>query len=309
MLVALGAQAAFPERPIHIVVPYAAGGSTDIAARLIGADLSARLHVPVIIDNKPGAGGDLGAGLVAREAPDGYTLLFTGAALASAASMKNVPYNPRTDFIPITKALTSYFSILVNPNSPFKTMADVIAYIRANPGKLDIACSGALTAAQFSLESLKTAGHLDFQIVEFNGNAPANLAVASGTVQVGQDAAFSGQGLVDGGKVLMVAVSGPTRLPKFPNVPTIAESGVPGYSSDFSLGFYAPGKTPPDVVAKLNDELAQVLKNPSFAPKFAPLGMIPIGNTSNEFRAEFNAEIEKDAAILASLRASGALKD
>lgn len=294
VLAATGAMA-YPDRAVHIVVPYAAGGSTDIIARIIAADLAGRLHAAVVIDNKPGAGGNLGAGLVAREPADGYTILFTGAALASSASMKNIPFDPRTAFVPITEGVSSNFSILADPNSAFKTMADVVAYAKAHPGKLDVACSGALTSAHFALEHLKEVGKIDFQIVQFNGNAPANLAVASGTVPVGIDAAFSAKGLVDGGKLRMLAVTSEHRLAFLPDVPTVTEAGVPGYISGFWLGFFARANTPKPVVEQLQAEIADALHNPGVVARLADQGVGPVGNSSQDFARGFSPRSTRTA--------------
>jgi tripartite-type tricarboxylate transporter receptor subunit TctC len=174
------AHAAFPDRPIHMVVPYPAAGSTDIAARIVGEYMAKQLDTPVIIDNRPGASGMLGSGLVARARPDGYTILFAGNGIASAPSLKDVSFDLRKDLIPISKVVSSQFSILVNPKLGINTLQEFLVYARANQKKVLMACSGAMTAAHFALEGFRRKAGLDFVTVQYAGNAPAQVGMLAG---------------------------------------------------------------------------------------------------------------------------------
>ncbi|MEI6384254.1 MAG: tripartite tricarboxylate transporter substrate binding protein [Betaproteobacteria bacterium] len=298
----------FPSKPIQLIVPYAAGGSTDIAARVISEGMAKRLGTAVFINNKPGASGFLGAGLVARAAPDGYTLLFAGNGIASAPSLKEVTFDLRKDFIPVSKVVSSQFSILVNTSFPAKTLKELIDYGKKNPGKLNVACSGSMTAAHFALEGFRQRAGLDFVTVQFSGNAPAALSVISGQTPVGIDAAFSAKASVQSGRLRALAVTGSKRSPLMPDIPTASEAGVPGYEAGFSLVMLAPAKTPADVIAKIYDAITASLKDPIVLEKLMAQGLEPIGSSPSEYAIELESEIKQNQEIIISLRKSGAIE-
>jgi tripartite-type tricarboxylate transporter receptor subunit TctC len=299
------ASAAYPERPIRIVVPYAPGGSTDIAARLIAEGMGKSLGVNVFVFNQPGASGNIGASTVARSAGDGYNLLFAGNGIASAPSMKDVNYDLKKDLQPISRIVSSQFTILVNPNLKVNTLQEFLAYVRANPGKLNMACSGLMTAAHFSLEAFRQAAALDFVTIQFNGNAPAAMAMMSGDPLGGIDAASSARSVVLSGKLKALAVTGKQRTPLLPGVPTVAESGVPGFEAGFSLVMMAPSATPKPIIDRVYQAISAALKDPVTAQKLADAGYEAVGNTPAEYGVELDAEIKQNAQIIASLRKAG----
>lgn len=302
------AQADFPDRAIHVVVPYPAGGSTDIAARIVGESLSRQLGQPVIIENRPGASGFLGAGLVARAKPDGYTVLFAGNGISSGPSLKEVTFDIRKDLVPISKVVASQFSILVNPKLGVNTLPELIAYAKANPGKLNMACSGAMTAAHFALEGFRQAAGLDFVTVQFAGNAPAAGAMLAGEPPAGIDAAFSAKGSVTSGRLKALAVTGSKRSPLLPDVPTASEAGVPGYEGGFSLVMLAPGGTPKPIVDKIYQAIVASLKDKAVMTQLEGQGMEAVGNSPAEYAAQLEAEVRQSAKIIDSLKAQGVVK-
>ena len=303
------ASAAYPEKPVRIVVPYAPGGSTDIAARLIAEGMAKNLGVAVFVQNQPGASGNIGAATVARSAADGYSLLFAGNGIASAPSMKEVTYDLKKDLMPISRVVSSQFSILVNPAVlKVNTLQEFLAYARANPGKLNMACSGLLTAAHFSLEAFRQAAGLDFQTIQFNGNAPAALAMMSGDPPAGIDAAFSAKSAVASGKLKALAVTGSKRSPSLPGVPTAAEAGMPGFEAGFSLVMMAPANTPRAVIDRVYQAITAALKDQTTASKLAEQGYDLIGNTPAEYAAELDNDIKTSAAVIANLRKAGIIQ-
>ena len=300
--------AGFPDRAIHIVVPYSAGGSTDIAARIVAESLTKQIGAAVIIENRPGASGFIGAGLVARAKPDGYTLLFAGNGIATAPSMKEVTFDIRKDLTPISRIVASQFSILVNPKLPVNTLQELLAYAKANPGKLNFACSGAMTAAHFALEGFRQAAGLDFVTIQFAGNAPAVAAMLAGEPLAGIDAAFSAKGAVSSGMLRALAVTGAKRSPLLPDVPTASEAGVPGYVGGFSLVMLAPGGTPKTVVDKIYQAIVASLKDQAVMSQLEGQGMEPVGNSPEEYGVQLETEIQQSAKIIDSLKDSGVVK-
>ena len=302
------AAAQYPERPIRIVVPYAAGGSTDIAARLVAEGLGRSLNTPVIIQNQPGASGNIGAAAVARSAADGYTLLLVGSGIASAPSMKEVSYDLRKDLAPVSRVVSSQFSILVNPSMNINTLQEFLAYARANPSTLSMACPGMLTAAHFALESFRQAAKIEFQTIQFNGNAPAAVAMMSSQPPGGIDAAFSAKGAVTTGRLRALAVTGSKRSSSLPGVPTVAEAGIPGFEAGFSLVMFAPSATPRPIINRIHQALVATLKDPSVAQKLEAQGFDLIGNSPAEFASELENDIKANDAFISNLRKTGVIQ-
>lgn len=302
------ASAEYPERPIRLVVPYAPGGSTDIAARLVAEGLSKTLNTTVFVQNQPGASGNIGAAIVARALPDGYTLLFTGSGIASAPSMKKVTFDLRKDLTPVSRVVSSQFSILVNPSMNINTLQEFLVYARANPASVNMACSGMLTAAHFALESFRQAAKLEFQTIQFNGNAPAALAMMTGQPPSGIDAAFSAKGAVTAGKLRALAVTGSKRSPSMPDVPTVSEAGIPGFEAGFSLVMLAPGATPKSIVNRVHQALMATLKEPAVIQKLEAQGFDLIGNSPIEFARDLETDIKLNEAFIANLRKTGEIE-
>lgn len=308
-VVGMAAHAAFPDKPIRLIVPYAAGGSTDAAARIIAEGLSQQFGVPVVIHNRPGASGFIGASAVARSEPDGYTLLLVGSGIASAPSLKNVPFDLKKDLIPISKVVSSQFSILVNPSKlPFNSLRELLDHVRANPGKVDFACPGAMTAAHFALEGFRQAGELNFMAIQYSGNAPAAAAMMTGEPAAGIDAAFSGKTAIASGRLRALAVTGSRRSPLMPDVPTAAEAGLPGYTAGFSLVMMGPSGMSRDVVMRIYQGLAAVLKGGDMIKRLEGQGYEVIGNSPEEFATELDAEIRNSAKIIDAFRANGMIE-
>ena len=290
------------------MVPYAAGGSTDIAARLVAEGLGKTLNTPIIVQNQPGASGNIGAASVARSAPDGYTLLLVGSGIASAPSMKEVTYDLRRDLAPISRVVSSQFSILVNPSLNISTLKEFLAYARANSATLSMACPGMLTAAHFALESFRQAAKIEFQTIQFNGNAPAALAMMSGQPPAGIDAAFSAKGAVASGRLRALAVTGSKRSSSLPGVPTVAEAGIPGFEAGFSLVLFAPSATPRPIINRIHQALLTTLRDPSVAQKLEAQGFDLIGNSPAEFTAELENDIKANEDFISNLRKSGVIQ-
>lgn len=307
-LLALPALAQYPERAIRIVVPYAAGGSTDIAARLVAEGLGKTLNTPIIVQNQPGASGNIGAAAVARSAPDGYTLLLVGSGIASAPSMKEVTYDLRRDLAPISRVVSSQFSILVNPSLNISTLKEFLAYARANSATLSMACPGMLTAAHFALESFRQAAKIEFQTIQFNGNAPAAVAMMSGQPPAGIDAAFSAKGAVASGRLRALAVTGSKRSSSLPGVPTVSEAGIPGFEAGFSLVLFAPSATPRPIINRIHQALLTTLRDPGVAQKLEAQGFDLIGNSPAEFTAELENDIKANEDFISNLRKSGVIQ-
>jgi tripartite-type tricarboxylate transporter receptor subunit TctC len=310
LTVACGAAvAAWPERPVRLIVPYAPGGSTDAAARIVADTMTKQLGQSVLVENRPGASGFIGAAQVARAAPDGHTLLFTGSGIASAPSLKDVPFELRKDFTPISRVVSSQFSILVNPAKlPFKTLKELLDYVKANPGKLDFACSGAMTAAHFALEGFRQAGGLEFTTVQYNGNAPADLAMMSGQPAAGIDAAFSAKAAIESGRLRALAVTGSKRSSTLPDVPTAAEAGLPGYEAGFSLVLFGPAGIPKPVVDQIYHALEAALKEPATVAKLEAQGYEIVGSKPEVFAVDLKREIDSSAKIVSAFRSTGQVK-
>jgi tripartite-type tricarboxylate transporter receptor subunit TctC len=309
VLLAGSAFAEYPDHTIHMIVPYPAGGSTDVAARIVSENMSKQLGVPIIIENRPGASGFIGAGAVARSEPDGYRLLFAGSGISSGPSLKEVTFDLRKDLTPISKVVSSQFSILVNPKKfNLKTLQEFLDYARANPGKVSMACSGAMTAAHFALEAFRQKAGLDFVTIQYSGNAPAQTAMMVGEPPAGIDAAFSAKEAVNAGLLRALAVTGSKRSPQMPDVPTAAEAGVPGYEGGFSLVMLAPGGTPKPIIDRIYKAVSSAMNDKALVERLQATGYEPVGNTPEEYAAQLEIEIQQSAKIIESLRAAGVVQ-
>ena len=286
------AAAEYPDKPIRIMAPYAPGGNIDVTARIIADKLKDVLGVTVLVENKAGASGMIGSDIVARSAPDGYTLLVSANSLVAVPAIYgNAPYEWRTAFTPITHLQRVPAVLIVTPNLPIKTMADFIALGR--DGKFPVADSGVGTTNHLAIELIGEATGTKYTLVHYKGSGAATLDVIAGqvTAQVDQlNAAFSH---IKAGKLRAIAVSSDKRVPQLPDVPTMKESGVKGLENfTFSTftGLFGPAKMPPDVVAKLNQAMVTVLKDPAVVQRFADLTAEAYPSTPQEAAAMFDAE-------------------
>ena len=308
-LTTLSAQAqAFPNKPIRLVCPFPPGGAVDIASRAIAQELSKNLGQPVTVDNKPGAGGNIGGAEVARATPDGYTIFMTtsGIQAINPALYAKMPFDPNKDLTPIT-ALVSLNNVLVlHPSVKANSVAEVIALAKAQPGAINYASSGSGTSIHMSGEMFKSLTNVNMTHIPYKGSAPAINDLLGGQVMMMFDNIPSAIPHIKSGKLRALATTGAKRDPLLPDLPTLAEAGVAGYESGVWFGLAVPANTPRDVVMKLNAEANKGIKSPEFVKRMTDLGYIIMG-TSPETMAEMNkAEVQRWGPIV---KASGAKAD
>jgi tripartite-type tricarboxylate transporter receptor subunit TctC len=315
MAIALGtlatgaAQAdSYPSHPIRIIVPFAAGGTSDLVTRIVGQALGTELKVAVIIDNRPGAGGNIGSDLVAHAAPDGYTLLMGTVAThgINATLYKKMPFDPVNDFAPISLVASTPSVLEVNPSLPVKSVQDLIAYAKENPGKLYFGSAGNGSSHHLAGELFDTMASVKMTHVPYRGTAAAVTDTIAGQVQVIFDTLPSAMPFVKSGQLRALAVTSAQRDPSLPNLPTLAESGLPGYEVGSWYGLLAPAGTPPAAVDKISKLVAQIVRRPDIRQKLIEQGATPVGDTPAEFATHIASELKKWAPIV---KASGAQVD
>src|SRR5262245_14975441 len=285
----------YPNKTLRIVVPFAPGGSTDIFARLVGERLSQSLGQSVIIENRAGASGNIGADAVAKSAPDGYTLLMatTGVMAINNALFKNMPYEAAKDFEPVI-FIASITNVLSVPNDlPAKSVTELVALAKKEPGKLSFASSGAGSSTHLSAELFKSMAKIDVEHVPFKGSGQALIDVVAGRVSMIYDNMPSALPHIKSGKLRALGVTGSKRSGALPEVPTIAEAGVPGYESLSWSGFAVPAGTPRDIVQRLNRETDAILATAEIRQKLAEQGADAVGGAPAVFNAHIRAEREK----------------
>jgi tripartite-type tricarboxylate transporter receptor subunit TctC len=300
-LTPLAAQAqAFPTKAITIIVPFSAGGTTDILARVLGQFISKDLGQPVIIDNRAGAGGNIGTQLVARAAPDGYTILMgtVGTHAINQSLYPKLAFDPIKDFAPLTRVALVPNLLVANPAQPFKTVKELTAYAKANPGKVTFGSSGSGTSIHLSGELFKQMAGVDIQHVAYKGSAPAVNDLLGNHIAIMFDNMPSAISHVKAGKLRPLAVTTAQRSPALPDVPTIAEAGVPGYEATSWFGLLAPAKTPAPVVTRLNASILKALADPDVKKKLLEQGAEPAGETPAQFAAFIASETVKWGKIV-----------
>jgi tripartite-type tricarboxylate transporter receptor subunit TctC len=292
LLASAGAHAAYPERVITLIVPFAAGGPTDIIARIVSLAFQKSLGQSVIVDNRGGGGGNPGMAIAARAAPDGYTLLLTSTAIAvNPALYSNLPYDPFKDFSPICELVNAPNVLFVRADSDIKSVADLIARAKAAPGALNYSSPGAGTKSHLTAEQLKLRAGIDMVHIPYRGGGPATMAVLEGTVHVGSVALAPVEPLIKEGKFRALAVTGAERWFSLPEVPTMIESGFPGFVSDTFNALFAPAGTPPGIIALLARESQAALKTPEAREQAHRAGYQIVGGTPEELAARLKAEI------------------
>jgi tripartite-type tricarboxylate transporter receptor subunit TctC len=298
----------YPTRPITIIVPFPAGGTTDILSRVVGQGLAKELGQPVVIDNRGGAGGNIGGALAAKAPADGYTLFMgtVGTHAINAALYKKMPFDHVKDFQPLTRVAMVPNLLVAHPSQPFKTVKELIAYAKANPGKLNFASSGNGSSIHLSGELFKSMTGIDMVHVPYKGSAPAVADLLGGQTAIMFDNMPSAIQHVRAGKLRPIAVTTAKRSPELPDVPTIAEAGVPGYDATSWFGLFVTAGTPAPVVSKLHGSLMKVLADPEVKKQIAGQGAESVAEKPEQF-AEF---IAKETAKWAKVvKASGASID
>jgi tripartite-type tricarboxylate transporter receptor subunit TctC len=290
----------YPTKPIHLVVPFAAGGATDVLARLVGERLTASLGQQVVVDNRPGAGGNIGSDLVARAEPDGYTILMgaVGTHAINPSLYPKMPYDPVKDFAPVTLVASVPNVLVVNPEVPAKSVQELIDLAKAKPGELNFASSGNGTSIHLSGELFKAMTGTDIVHVPYKGSGPAVTDLLGGQVQMMFDNMPSSLPHVKAGKLRALGVTSAKRSPALPEVPTIAEAGVPSYDATSWFGILAPAGTSEPVVTRLQGAIVQALGEPEMRQRMADLGAEPVGDTPAEFGQFIAAEIAKWAKVV-----------
>lgn len=289
--------AAWPDHPVRLVVPYAAGGGADHAARIVAQRLGELLGQPVVVDNKPGAGGVIGADQVAKSAADGYTVLFDASAHVVNPALRKMPFDPARDFTPVSLIVTAPQILVVSPQSPYKTLDELLAAARKAPGKISFASAGAATASHLAAELMADEGKVDLLHVPYKGGAPALTDVMAGSVDLYFGNAASTLQHVTSGKLRALGVSSRQRLKSLPGVPTLSESGMPQYEVLEWNGIFVPKATPADVLQRLSKEVQAALADPKVRERLQQAGVAPVGDSP----AEFGKFVEKESARWQSL--------
>jgi len=300
--------AAYPTKPIRLVVPFPPGGATDILAREVAKHLTEAWGQSVVVDNRPGAGGNIGSELVAKSAPDGYTLEMgtVGTHAINASLYSKMPYDHIKDFVPVILVAGVPNVLEVHPSVPVNSVQELIAYAKANPGKLNFASSGSGTSIHLSGELFKVMAGVQMTHVPYKGSAPALSDLLGGQVQLMFDNLPPSLPQIKAGKLRALAVTSSTRAPALPDVPTVAEAGLPGFEASSWFGVLAPAGTPPAIVAKLNAEIAKWLTTPEAKEKLANVGANIAGGTPEDFARHIQAETAKWAKVV---KESGAKVD
>jgi tripartite-type tricarboxylate transporter receptor subunit TctC len=291
---------AYPSHPIRLVVPFSAGaGVTDIMARILAKHLSESLGQPVLIDNRPGAGGVPGTDVVAKAAPDGYTFLISNVSHAIDPYLySKLPFDPLKDFVPVTLINSAPLLLVVNPSLPVKSTRELIAYAKAHPGKLAYGSGGVGTTPHLSGELFLSLAGIDAVHVPYKGGAPALNDLMSGQVQFMIENMPGTMPFVKGGKLRALAITGAQRSPLAPELPTMAEAGVPGYEVIGWNAIFAVKGTPPEVVARIHTEVARILRMPEVRQQIGALGAEPIGSTPDELAAFLKTEMTRWGKII-----------
>ncbi len=289
----------FPNRPVHLVVPYAPGGAVDLVARSLAQGLQEGLGQSVVVDNRPGGGGSIGVDVVAKSPPDGYTLSVVAiGALTINVHLNKLPYDPLKDLAPVTVLATSPMIVGVNASIPVYSIKDLIAYVKARPGKVSYSSNGLGSLSFLSGELFKRMTGIDMVHVPYKGGAPAAVALASGEVSVGVTEPTSMLPHVRAGRIRALAVTDPKRSITVPEIPTVAESGVPGYETNSWVALFAPAGTPAEIISRLSTESARALKLSEVRERIMKSGQEPVSNTPAEMARILRTDFEKWRSVI-----------
>jgi tripartite-type tricarboxylate transporter receptor subunit TctC len=283
----------YPNRPIRMIVPFPAGQASDTISRLVGEELAKALGQPVVVENRPGAGGNVGSEAGARAAPDGYTLTVATAALPISRHVRRLNFDPAKDFAPVTLMTITPLVMIARNDLPANSVREVIAYGKANPGKLTFASSGVGTSHHLSGELFKSLAGIDMLHVPYQGSPQAHVDLLGGRVDVMFDNIVPVTPHITQGRLKPLAVTTPQRAKSQPNIPTMAEAGMPDFEAVAWFGLLAPAATPAAIVERLNREVTAILKRPEISERLAAMGAIVVGNSPAEFGRFMQAEIDK----------------
>jgi tripartite-type tricarboxylate transporter receptor subunit TctC len=296
-------RAAYPERPVRLIVPFVPGGAVDAVGRLLGNAMTAKLGQPVVIENRGGAGGVIGMEAAAHAAPDGYTMMVSHSGFAAMPGLyKKPPFDPVHDFVGIITAVSGIYVLVVNPAVPFKTVAELVAYARANPGKLSYASAGVGSTVHLAGDFFKRTAGVDIVHVPYKGSGPATSDLVGGQVQMMFGPAVNTLPLVQAGNLRALAVTSAKRSALAPDLPTVAESGLPGFDVVGWYGLAAPSATPKPAIARLNAEANDALKSADLIEQFRLQGYEPVGGTPEEATAWIKSEVARWTEVI---RAAG----
>lgn len=301
LVCSFSAQAAnYPSKPIRMIVPFAAGGTSDTIARLLSDKMSQQLNVPVVVENKAGAGGNIGSEIVARADADGYTMLMGTVAThgINASLYKSIPFDPVKDFKPITLIASTPSVLLVNPSVPASSVKQLIDYAKANPGKLNFGSSGNGSSHHLAGELFNSMAGTEMKHIPYRGTAAAQTDLIGGQIQVLFDTLPAAMPHVKGGKVKALAVSSPQRDPALPDLPSIAEAGVSGYEVGSWYGLLFPAGTSDEIVNRMSTVVTNIIKTPEVSDRLSALGATPVASTAPEFASHITKEQAKWAAVI-----------
>jgi tripartite-type tricarboxylate transporter receptor subunit TctC len=297
----------YPDKPIRVIVSVPAGATPDVTARLVTPGLAQQLGQPLVVDNRGGAGGLIGAELAAKAAPDGYTLFISSpGALTILPHLRKVPYDTLKDFAPVSLISIGPFVLIAHPSVPARTVKELVALAKAQPGKLNYASAGNGVANHLAMELFKQMAGVDITHVPYKGAPQAVTDVVAGHMNMMFNSIAPIVGHIKAGRVRVLGIASSKRSPQLPEVPTISEAGVPGYESENWFGMFAPAKTPKRIVSRLNEAVAKVVRTPEIQSQFAALGADAVGNSSEEFAAFVRRDMQQYAEVV---RLSGAKLD
>ena len=285
---------AYPSKPVRIIIPFPPGNTTDIMSRLVAPKMSESLGQQVIVENRPGASGMLGLDYVAKSAPDGYTVACVqgGNMVVLPHTSKNIPYNPLKDFQPVALSTTNYLGIVANVNAPFKTIGEMVAYAKANPGKLTVATNGEGGFPHLAFENLRTLADFTYTHVPYKGSAAIATDIIGGQVMAGIDGITGMTPHIKSGRLRLLATTGKKRAVLWPDTPAAAED-VPGYESGGWFGYALPAGTPRAIVLKLNEEINRAMRQPDVSDKLVNAGLVVVNESPEYFGEVLKADYKK----------------
>ena len=301
VLAALGPASAqsYPTKPIRVIVPFAAGGAVDVLARLVSAKMSESVGQPVIIENRAGAAGNVAADAVAKSPPDGYTILQnTNGQAISPSLYKSLPFDAVKDFTPVTQLVASQLLLVATPSLPAKSVQELIALAKAKPGSLNYGMTGIGNPLHLTVEMFKHAAGIELQAVPYRGDAPLNTALIAGEVHLAVVPFATAKPHVEAGRLRALAIPGAKRSPALPQIPTIAESGLPGFESSSWQGWFVPANTPGEIVALIQREAAKALNAPDVRERLEATANEVVASTPEAFAAVFKNDLAKFAKVV-----------